>query len=120
MQRSPEIEDFIRRLSDIFYANITNEKFGVTELAKAAGMSRSNLHRKLIAITNQPTHEFLRTLRLKRAAQLLKQAAGTVTEIAYAVGFANPSYFSKIFRQQFGQTPTEFANRNQLSDTSKM
>ena len=82
-------------------------------------MSRSNLHRKLIALTNQPTHEFLRTLRLKRAAQLLKRAAGTVTEIAYAVGFANPSYFSKIFRQQFGQTPTEFANRSQLSDTSE-
>ena len=76
-------------------------------------MSRSNLHRKLQALTNQPNHEFLRSLRLKRAAQLLKKSAGSVAEVAYAVGFSNPSHFSKIFRQQFGQNPREFARKNQ-------
>jgi len=57
----------------------------------------------------------LRTLRLKRAAQLLKKSVASVTEVAYAVGFNNPSHFSKIFRQQFGQTPSEFAGENQSS-----
>ena len=72
-------------------------------------MSRSSLNRKLQALTNQSTHEFIRSLRLKRAAQLLKKATGSVTEIAYSVGFNNVSHFSKIFRQQFGQLPRDYA-----------
>lgn len=75
-------------------------------------MSRSNLYRKIEALTNQSTHEFIRSLRLKRAAQLLKKSSGSVTDIAYAVGFNNLSYFSKTFRQQFGQTPREYASMN--------
>ena len=74
-------------------------------------MSRSNLHRKLQALTNQPNHEFLRSLRLKRAAQLLKKSTASVTEVAYAEGFNNLSHFTKIFRQQFGQTPSAFAKK---------
>jgi signal transduction histidine kinase/ligand-binding sensor domain-containing protein/DNA-binding response OmpR family regulator len=105
-------EQFIKRLLDVFENHITESDFSTDEFAREVGMSRSNLHRKLQALTNQPTHEFMRTLRLKRAAQLLKKSAGTVTEIAFAVGFNNHSYFSRIFRKQFGQTPTEFASKN--------
>jgi signal transduction histidine kinase/ligand-binding sensor domain-containing protein/DNA-binding response OmpR family regulator len=106
-------EQFLKRLLDVFENHIAESDYSTKDFAREVGMSRSNLHRKLQALTSQPTHEFLRTLRLKRAAQLLKQSAGTVTEIAYAVGFTNPSHFSKIFRQQFGQTPSEFASKNQ-------
>ena len=106
-------EQFLERLLNIFEDHVDQSDFSTEDFAREVGMSRSSLHRKLQAVTNQPTHEFLRTLRLKRAAQLLQQSAGTVTEIAYAVGFNSPSHFSRIFRQQFGQTPSEFASKNQ-------
>jgi signal transduction histidine kinase/ligand-binding sensor domain-containing protein/AraC-like DNA-binding protein len=110
-------EQFFRRLLDVFEDHVAQSDFGTEDFAREVGMSRSNLHLKLKALTNQSTHEFLRTMRLKRAAQLLKKSAGNVTEIAYAVGFTNPSHFSKIFRQQFGQTPSEFACKNQNMET---
>ena len=106
-------EQFVKRLLDIFENHVTESDFSTEDFAREIGISRSNLHRKLQALTNQPTHEFLRSLRLKRAAQLLKKSAASVTEVAYAVGFNNPSHFSKIFREQFGQSPSEFANKNQ-------
>jgi YesN/AraC family two-component response regulator len=106
-------EQFLKRLLDIFESHVAESDFSTEDFAREVGMSRSNLHRKLQALTNQPTHEFFRTMRLKRAAQLLKKPAGSVTEVAYAVGFNNPSYFTKMFRRQFGQTPSEFINKNQ-------
>jgi YesN/AraC family two-component response regulator len=106
-------ELFLRRLLEVFENHVDESGFSTEDFAREVGMSRSNLHRKLQALTNQPTHEFLRTLRLKRAAQLLKKSAGSVTEISYAVGFNNPNYFAKMFRQQFGQTPSKFASKNQ-------
>ena len=98
---------------DVFENHISEPDYSIESFANEIGMSRSNLHRKLQALTNQPTHEFLRTLRLKRATQLLKESTGSVAEIAYAIGFNNPAHFSKIFRQQFGQTPSEYAIKNQ-------
>ena len=109
-------EQFLKRLLDVFENHVEDSDFTTESFAHEIGMSRSNLHRKLQALTDQPTHKFLRTLRLKRAAQLLKKSAGSVTEIAYAVGFNNPSHFTKIFRQQFGQSPSAFARKNQSSE----
>jgi YesN/AraC family two-component response regulator len=105
-------KQFLERLLNVFETHVGQSDFSIADFAKEVGMSRSNLHRKLIALTNQPAHEFLRSLRLKRAAQLLQQDAGTISEIAYAVGFSNPSYFSKMFRLQYGHTPREFVNLN--------
>ena len=105
-------EKFMKRLLDVFENHVAESDFSTEDFAREVGMSRSNLHRKLQALTNQPTHEFLRTLRLKRAAQLLIKSSASVTEVAYAVGFNHLSHFTKIFRQQFGQTPSEFANVN--------
>jgi len=106
-------EQFLKRLLDVFETHVAESDFSTEDFAREVGMSRSNLHRKLQALTNQPTHEFLRTLRLKRAAQLLQKSTGTVTEIAYAVGFNNLSHFTKIFSQHFGKTPSQFASKNQ-------
>jgi signal transduction histidine kinase/DNA-binding response OmpR family regulator len=110
-------EQFLKRLLNVFEAHVDESDFSTEDFAREVGMSRSNLHLKLKALTNQPTHEFLRILRLKRAAQLLKKSTGNVTEVAYAVGFNNLSHFTKIFRQQFGQTPSEFANKNRPIET---
>jgi AraC-like DNA-binding protein len=112
-------EHFIKRLLDVFENHIAESDFSTEKFANEVGMSRSSLHRKLQALTNQPTHEFLRTLRLKRAAQLLKKSAGNITEIAYSVGFNNPSYFSRIFKKQFGQTPADFAGKNKTTESSE-
>jgi len=101
-------EEFLNRLISVFDLHISEPEFSTEQCAKEVGMSRSSLNRKLQALTNQSTHEFIRTLRLKRAALLLKKAAGSVAEIAYQVGFNNTSHFAKAFRRQFGQSPSEF------------
>jgi AraC-like DNA-binding protein len=72
-------------------------------------MSRSTLFRKLDALTNQSPVEFIRTLRLKRAAVMLKEQYGNVSEVALEVGFSNPSYFAKMFKKAFSVSPSEFA-----------
>ena len=75
-------------------------------------MSRSGLNKKLNALTDLPTHQFILRLRLKRAAKLLKKASGNVSEIAYQVGFSNISHFAKAFRKRYGLSPSEFARQN--------
>ncbi len=99
---------FIERLKSIIEANMENESFGVDQLSDEAGMSRSQLHRKLKAITNQSTTEFIRNFRLQRAAQLILQDVGTMAEIAYKVGFNSQAYFNKSFQEFFGCSPTEY------------
>jgi AraC-like DNA-binding protein len=104
-------EKFLKRLMIIFEDHISEPEFTTEQCAREAGMSRSGLNNKLKALTNQSTHEFIRTLRLKRAAQLLKKAACSVAEVAYSVGFNSPSHFAKAFRQQFGQSPSSFSEK---------
>ena len=69
-------------------------------------MSRSQVHRKLKALTNQPATLYIRNYRLHRAADLLKQRAGNVAEISYKVGFNSPTYFSSCFHELFGYPPS--------------
>ena len=98
-------QNFLQELLDIIEVNISNEDFGVEEMSKAIGMSRSQLHRKLKALTGQTSNIFLRSIRLKRAYQLLEQSAGNASEIAYQVGFSNSNYFFKCFKEEFSITP---------------
>ena len=86
---------------------MSNERFGVEQLSDELGMSRSQLHRKLTALIDQSPNQFIRSFRLQRAHDLLKQKAATASEIAYQVGFSSPSYFTKCFHEQFGYTPSE-------------
>lgn len=102
---------FMERVKNIIEANMENENFGVDKLADEAGMSRSQLHRKLKAITNQSTTEFIRNFRLQRAAQLILQDAGSMAEIAYKVGFNSQAYFNKSFQELFGCSPSEYKRK---------
>ncbi|MDJ0835596.1 MAG: two-component regulator propeller domain-containing protein [Acidobacteriota bacterium] len=86
-----------------------DSRFGVYELAEELGFSRRQLQRKLKALTNKTPAVFIRQIRLERAAQLLKERAGNVAEVAYAVGFNKPQYFSTLFRETFGKNPSEYA-----------
>jgi signal transduction histidine kinase/DNA-binding response OmpR family regulator len=82
--------------------------FSTEELSSILNMSRSNLHRKLKAVTGQSTTEFIRSIRIYRAAELLKQPGVTVSEVAYQVGFESASYFSRAFREQMGTSPSDW------------
>jgi signal transduction histidine kinase/ligand-binding sensor domain-containing protein/AraC-like DNA-binding protein len=98
---------FLQRSKAIVEGRMGDEKFGVEEFASELFMSRSQLHRKLTALTNLSASDFIRYLRLHRAMDLLKSGAGTISEIAYSVGFTDPSHFSRSFHRQFGVTPSE-------------
>jgi signal transduction histidine kinase/ligand-binding sensor domain-containing protein/DNA-binding response OmpR family regulator len=100
-------DQFLQRLKNVVEAHIAEEAFGVDELAREAGMSRSQIHRKLTALTGMSAGDFVRYLRLHRAMDLLRQNAATVAEIAYMVGFSTPAHFTKCFHELFGVTPSE-------------
>ena len=100
-------ETFLNRLMKIVEEHMGDELFGVERLSDKMGMSRSQLHRKLHALTGKGPNQLIRSFRLNRAHDLLKVNATTPAEIAYTVGFSSPSYFSKCFREQFGYTPSD-------------
>ena len=102
-------EKFLNKAIQIIEDNLGDCDFDVTAMTGEIGMSRMQLFRKLKALTNQTPSEFIRTIRLKRAAQLLKKNFGNVAEITYEVGFNNLSYFAKCFRELYGVSPSEYA-----------
>jgi AraC-like DNA-binding protein len=75
-------------------------------------LSRTQLHRKIKALTNKTSSEFIRTIRLNKAAELLLQKTDNVTRIAYETGFNNLSWFAKAFKEQFGVRPSEYLDSN--------
>jgi len=103
--------DFISKITGIIEENISNERFGVSELAHESGMSRSNLLRKIKKITKLSASQFIRQVRLKRAMDMLKQTSANVSEVSYRVGFGSTSYFIKCFHDYFGYPPGEVGKR---------
>ena len=101
-------EKFLQQLKEAIEQNLSNEAFTVEALADIMALSRSQFHRKLKALTNQSASEFIRTYRLERGADLLKQGFGNVTEVAYDVGFNSQTYFSSCFQKHFGCSPSEY------------
>jgi TolB-like protein/AraC-like DNA-binding protein/Tfp pilus assembly protein PilF len=113
MSKLSSIEnDFINSITGIILKNISNEKFGVSELAQETGMSRSNLLRKVKTMTKISVSQFIRQVRLKNAMDLLRQTSLSVSEVAYRVGFSTPSYFIKCFHDYYGYPPGEVGNRD--------
>ncbi len=98
---------FLEKLRQVVEQEIENENLSVEDVARYMNMSRSQLHRKLSAITAQSAGEFLRNYRLDRAMELLRAQTGNVSEIAWRVGFSNPKYFSTTFKERFGVSPSE-------------
>ncbi len=101
-------EVFLTKVMAAVEAHIDDTTFDTYALARETSVSRRHLNRKLRALTGQSVREFIRTIRLKRAAQLLQQQSGTVTEIAYEVGFQSIAHFAKVFREQFGVAPSAY------------
>ncbi|MBN2636124.1 MAG: helix-turn-helix domain-containing protein [Prolixibacteraceae bacterium] len=99
--------DFIEKVEAIILKHISEEQFGVSELAEVMNMSRSNLLRKIKKDTQLSASLFIRRVRLTKSLELLKQNTLTVSEVSYQVGFGNTSYFIKCFREQYGFSPGE-------------
>ena len=104
---SPIENDFLKKLTQIVEENLSNEKFGVSELANEVAMSRSNLLRKIKKLTDLSVSQFIRQIRLQHAMEMLKQESLSVSEISYQVGFSSVSYFIKCFRDFYGFPPGE-------------
>lgn len=107
-----EIEDpddkFLQRLMLILEKNISDPEFNVSELVSHIGMSRPVLFRKTKMLTGLSVIDLIRSVRLKKAEMLLKQNRMSISEVAYEVGYNDPKYFSKLFRGQYGKTPSEY------------
>lgn len=100
-------EEFLTECFDVIDTHLTDENFSIDALVKSVGMSRTQLYRKVQSLTGKAPNTFIRDLRLERAKSLLKRKTGNISEIAYEVGFSNPSYFAKCFAKRFGYLPSE-------------
>ncbi|HEX6889070.1 MAG TPA: AraC family transcriptional regulator, partial [Chryseolinea sp.] len=101
----------IQKLKRAVDDNLTNDQFSVEELARNIGMSRSQLHRKLITATGQSVSQFIREYRLQLGMELLKAGDLTAAEVSERIGFGSPTYFNKCFNEYYGFPPGEVKNR---------
>jgi DNA-binding response OmpR family regulator len=108
-------QQFIRKAKTVVEKNISEPEFSIEIFAGEMALSRMQLHRKLRALVDQSATQFIRTIKLNHAAELLMKKSGTVSEIAYDVGFNTLPYFTKCFQEQFGINPSEFSNQNRNS-----
>lgn len=111
-------EKLIKKALEYTESNISNPDFSVEELSRELGMSRVHLYKKLSSLTGKTPIEFIRVIRLKRAAQLLEESQLSVSEIAYEVGFNNPKYFRKYFKDEFGILPSLYGSRNDQASSN--
>ena len=108
-EKVESIDDaFLRKFAEQIEAVYADPEYNVEKLSETLGLSRGHLHRKIKELTGAAPVEFLRTYRLNKATQLLRQNAYTVSEVAYRTGFSSPAYFSKCFKAVYGVTPTEY------------
>jgi len=109
---TPVDEEFMKRALESVEINIQNPDFSVEDLSRELFMSRVTLYKKLLLLTGKSPIEFIRIMRLKRAAQLLKKSQLSVSEIAYEVGFNDPKVFGRHFKKEFGMTPSQYESYN--------
>jgi signal transduction histidine kinase/DNA-binding response OmpR family regulator len=102
---------FIENAIKCVEKNVSSPDFSVEHLGRELGISRAYLYKKIVALTGKSPLEFIRSIRLQHAAQLLERSQLTVAEIAYQVGFNNPKYFSRYFKEEFNMLPSQYANK---------
>lgn len=104
-------ELFLGKLQDIIDSNLTESSFNVQEFCNALGLSRMQLHRKLKSLTGLSATEFIRSQRLKLAAEMLKKSDVNISQIGYTVGFNDHSYFTKCFKEHYGCSPSDYLKK---------
>jgi signal transduction histidine kinase/DNA-binding response OmpR family regulator len=106
-------ETFILKITETLENNYQNEHYNISKLCMDVGISRAQLHRKLIALTGKSTSDLIRHYRINKAKELLLATDFTIAEIAYQIGFKDPNYFSKSFLKESGQSPSRFRSKRQ-------
>lgn len=105
-------DEFMKKIIDFIEKHLTNTDLNVDQLAASVSLSKVQTYRKIKAISGQSIVEFIRTVRLKKAAELILERNLSFAEVAYETGFSSPSYFTKCFHDHFGKTPSEYAEQN--------
>jgi len=106
------IEDqFLQKAINNIENNLDDSDFGTLQLARLAAMSESQLYRKLKALTGRSTALFIRSIRLQKAQELLKTTKLNVSEVAYKTGFSDPAWFSRVFKEEFGESPIAYRDK---------
>lgn len=101
-------DEWLRRAISQVEAHLSDDSYNVEQLASDLCMSRMTFYRKIQSATGQKPTEFIRTIRLLHAAEMLREGHMNITKVSYATGFSSVSYFSRCFRAMFGVTPTQF------------
>ena len=99
---------FLQAVIESIEAHLEQSEFDLDQLSKEVNMSKSTLYRKIKSMTGLTPLDFVRNVKMKRACMMLSSHSVTISEVAYAVGFNNPKYFTKCFKEEFGVTPTEY------------
>ena len=106
---------FLKKVRKAVDAHLDEPGFSVEDLCKEVGISHAQLHRKLCALTGFSANKFIRSVRLRKAQELLRNPAVSITSVAMDAGFNDLSYFGKVFKQEFGMTPVEWRERQDSS-----
>ena len=101
-------EKFLRNVFDYIEKNMSNDRLSVEELSREMAMSRVSLYKKLLTLTGKSPLEFIRSVKMKRAAQLLASGEMTIAMVSYEVGFNSPNYFTRTFKEEFKLLPSEY------------
>lgn len=109
---TPLDEQFVQKALSLVEEHMADSDYSVEQLSSDLHMSRANLYKKMMSITGQSPHDFMRSIRLKRACQLLERSQLQVSEIAYAVGYSSPKRFSENFKAEYGMTPSEYMKKS--------
>ncbi|MEO1449229.1 MAG: ATP-binding protein, partial [Bacteroidota bacterium] len=109
----PLDQQFLQKITDYIEAHMDDAQLGVEALSEVAGMSVTHLNRKLKALIDQSAGKLIRSMRMQRGAELLQKGAGNISEIAYDLGFQDPSHFTRSFKRHFGVSPTQWLGEQQ-------
>jgi signal transduction histidine kinase/DNA-binding response OmpR family regulator len=104
-------EKFLAKVLEVIEKHISEENFSIEECSSEVGFSRTHFHKKLRALVGKSPSQYVRTVRLYRAKQMIEEEKGNVSEVAYSVGFSSPAYFSRCFKEEFGYPPSDILTR---------
>jgi AraC-like DNA-binding protein len=107
-------KEFVDKMHEILEAEITNAEFSVDDFAAKMGLGRTVFYKKVKGVTGHSPNEYLRIIRMKKAAEMLLTTSLTVSEVSYKVGINDPFYFSKCFKSQFGMAPSVYQKQDEI------
>lgn len=99
-------EKFLAKVIEVIEKHLSEEEFSIEECSSEVGLSRTHFHKKMRALVGKSPSQYVRTVRLFRAKQMIQDEKGNISEVAYSVGFSSPQYFSKCFKEEFGYPPS--------------